>query len=130
LAEQQTPGMAWLFFGLSGRLGRWPFFLGSMLLAVIEALVLYRVILSDGTPSAEMWSLLFAATWAGTLWPMIALTAKRLHDINQPAYYAAAVFIPAISIVAFLALCFWPGTIGANRYASRTNVPEDHARLP
>ena len=52
---------------------------------------------------------------------------KRLTDV--PAYYAAAVFIPAIAIVAFIARCFWPGTGGANRYASRANVPDDQARF-
>lgn len=126
----QSPGMAWLFFGLSGRIGRWPFFLASMLLAVIEAFVLYRLVLTDGTPQADTWSLLFAATWAGTLWPMIALAAKRMHDIGQSAFIAVAVLIPGLSVVAFFALCFWPGTPGPNRYGARTNAAGDSDAAP
>lgn len=115
--------MVWLFFGLSGRIARMPFFLGSMLLAVLEAFVLYRVILTEGTPEADMWSGLFVAAWAATLWPMIALSAKRLHDLGQSAIVAAVALVPAISVILFFFLCFWPGQPGPNRYGEFPNEP-------
>lgn len=115
--------MAWLFFGLSGRIARLPFFLGSMLLAIGEAFVLYRVIQTEGTPQADFWSGLFVAAWAATLWPMIALTAKRLHDLGQSAAIAIAALVPAISVILFFALCFMPGQQGPNRYGEWPNEP-------
>lgn len=115
--------MAWLFFGLSGRIARLPFFLGTMFLAVIEAFVLYKTVMTEGTPAADVWSGLFVVAWAATLWPMMALSGKRLHDFGQSALVAIATLVPAVSIIVFFALCFWPGDAGPNRYGARTNEP-------
>ncbi|MFZ1680455.1 MAG: DUF805 domain-containing protein [Rhizobiaceae bacterium] len=116
--------MVWLFFGLSGRIGRWPFFLGSMFIGVIEALVLYHLAQApEGSSQQDLLGILFSAAWLGSLWPMVALSVKRLHDVGQSGILAAATLVPALSIVAFFVLCLWPGNPGANRFGGLPNAP-------
>ena len=51
-----------------------------------------------------------------SLWSNVALSVKRLHDIDRPGIIAVVLFIPVISIVAFIALCLIPGNPGPNQY--------------
>ncbi|TGQ03192.1 DUF805 domain-containing protein, partial [Mesorhizobium sp. M00.F.Ca.ET.217.01.1.1] len=37
-------------------------------------------------------------------------------------------FVPVVSIVAFLVLCLFPGQPGPNRYGRRTNEPAESKR--
>jgi uncharacterized membrane protein YhaH (DUF805 family) len=67
------------------------------------------------------------AFWAVVLvsiWSNVALGVKRLHDLDRPGIIAASLFIPVISIIAFLVLCIFPGTPGPNRYGAATNQPK------
>jgi uncharacterized membrane protein YhaH (DUF805 family) len=113
----ETSRFTWLFFGFSGRVGRALYFLAGMLLAVLQAFFLYRfTLVPEGSPAGQAWALAFWLVFLVSLWSNVALGVKRLHDIDRPGILAAALFIPVISIVAFLALCFLPGTPGANRY--------------
>ncbi len=116
--------MAWLFFGLSGRISRLVFFLASLFLVVVESLVLYQVVQSEGTAGADLWSTLLVASWAGTLWPQVALAGKRLHDFGQPALFAILVLVPVVSLVVFVGLCVWPGDGGPNRFGGETDAPD------
>lgn len=115
----------WLFFGVSGRVSRAAYFLAGLLLAVVQAFFLYRsVIAQNAGLDASSWEAAFAATFFVSLWSNVALGVKRLHDMDRPGFIAVALFVPVVSIVAFLALCFFPGTPGPNKYGSRTNAPK------
>ena len=52
-------------------------------------------------------------------------SVKRLHDIGRPGIIALSLFIPVVSIVAFIALCLFPGNPGPEpvRPAHRTRRP-------
>jgi uncharacterized membrane protein YhaH (DUF805 family) len=58
-----------------------------------------------------------------SLWSNVALAVKRLHDLGKTGLAAVVLFVPVISIVAFLVLCLFPGQQGPNRYGQRTNAP-------
>ena len=58
-----------------------------------------------------------------SVWANLALCVKRLHDFGRPGIIAAVLFIPVISIVAFIALCLIPGNPGPNQYGNRPNAP-------
>ena len=121
----------WLFFRFSGRVSRGAFFLAGLLLAIIQAFFLYRFALApEESPEGRMWASAFTAMMFLSLWSSVALGAKRLHDMGRPGILAAALFIPVVSIIAFIVLCAVPGTTGPNRYGSRTNAPADASRLP
>lgn len=119
----------WLFLKPGGRLTRWPYFLATMLISLISSFVVYRYVLAHFPDNAanpwetpglnDLLSLIFVVT----LWPMIALSAKRLQDIGKSPYLAATIAIPMISLVAYFALSLYPGMAGPNAYGARRNEP-------
>ncbi len=116
--------LAWLFFRTSGRLSRAAYFLGGLLVAIVQAFPLYRfTLVSEDTPESGMWAMVFFVAFVASLWSNIALAVKRLHDLGRPGLMALVLFVPVISIVAFLVLCLFPGQPGPNRYGARTNAP-------
>lgn len=117
--------LIWLFFGISGRVSRAAYFLAGLLLATIQAFLLYRsVIAQDAGLDASGWEAAFAIVFFISVWANVALGVKRLHDFEQPGLIAAALFIPVVSIIAFVALCLFPGTPGPNKFGERTNAPK------
>lgn len=114
----------WLFFSVSGRVSRAPFFLGGMLAAVVQAFPLYRFMLSpEGSSESMIWSMLTLIAFIASLWSNVALAVKRLHDLDKPGLAAIVLFVPVISIVAFLVLCLFPGQPGPNRYGRHPDAP-------
>lgn len=117
--------LIWLFFQTSGRVSRAAYFLAGLLLAIIQAFFLYRMVMAQdaGLPSGG-WENAFVVSFFISLWSNVALGIKRLHDFDKPGIIAVALFIPAVSIVAFVVLCLFPGTPGPNKYGVRTNAPK------
>lgn len=114
----------WLFFKFSGRVSRAAYFLSGLLLAIIQAFLLYRfTLVPEESTAGQMWAVAFWIVVIVSVWSSVALGVKRLHDIGRPGILAAALFVPVISIVAFIALCLIPGETGANRYGERSNSP-------
>lgn len=120
----ERPQLLWLFFGISGRVSRAAYFLGGLLVAIAQAFPLYRfTLVMEGTPESVLWSMTFMIVFIVSLWSNVALAVKRLHDLGKTGLAAAVLFVPVISIVAFLVLCLFPGQQGPNRYGQRTNAP-------
>jgi uncharacterized membrane protein YhaH (DUF805 family) len=116
----------WFFFGLSGRINRMAYLLAGLFLGVIQLFLLYRFSMApQDTAQAESWAMLFWGVVFVSLWSNFALSVKRLHDMGRPGLIALAVFVPMLAIIAFVVLCFLPGTPGPNAYGSRTNAPKD-----
>jgi uncharacterized membrane protein YhaH (DUF805 family) len=111
-----------LFFLFKGRVSRAAFFLAGLLLVVIQLFVVYRfTLVPQETAESQLWASLFSVTFLVSIWANVALGVKRLHDLGRPGIFAVVLFIPVISIVAFIALCLMPGEPGPNRYGSDTN---------
>lgn len=114
----------WFFFSLSGRVSRLAYLLAGLFLAVIQMFLLYRFTLApEGTGAHETWAMLFWIVVVVSLWCNFALSYKRVQDFDRPGIIAAAVFVPVLAIVAFIALCIIPGTPGPNQHGERTNAP-------
>ncbi|ANN55844.1 hypothetical protein BFX40_05650 [Mesorhizobium sp. SEMIA 3007] len=119
-----SSNLTWLFFKISGRVSRAAYFLGGLLVAIIQAFPLYRfTLVPEGSAESNMWSFIFFIAFIASLWSNIALAVKRLHDLDKPGIAALILFVPVVSIVAFLVLCLFPGQPGPNRYGRRTNEP-------
>ncbi len=114
----------WFFFRIKGRVSRQTFFLGGLLLAVFQAFPLYRFsLVPQDSSQAQAWASVFFLVGIATLWSNVALGVKRLHDIDKPGLAAISLFVPIVQLIAFLVLCFFPGTRGPNTYGERTNAP-------
>lgn len=58
-------------------------------------------------------TLLFAL---GTLVPSIAVSVRRLHDLNRSGWWLLVFFIPLLGIVLLVVWFIGRGTVGGNRY--------------
>ncbi|MDN2566271.1 DUF805 domain-containing protein [Aquibium sp. A9E412] len=113
----------WLFFGFSGRVSRAAYFLAGLLLVVLQMFFLYRFALApQESPASETWALGFWVILLVSMWSYVALGVKRLHDFGKPGIFALSLFIPVVSIIAFILFCIYPGDEGANQYGTRTNA--------
>lgn len=114
----------WLFFRFSGRVGRAAYFLAGLLLAIVQAFLLYRfTLVPQDSTEGQMWAMAFWGAVLISLWSNVALGVKRLHDLDKPGIIAVSLFIPIVSIAAFLVLCIFPGTHGPNQYGEHSNAP-------
>ncbi|WP_162931523.1 DUF805 domain-containing protein [Mesorhizobium sp. DCY119] len=110
----------WVFFGFSGRISRQAFALAGLLLYVIRLYPVYRMIAAEGDETViNHWASVFIAMFAVLIVSHIALAVKRLHDFDRSGWWS--LLFPIGDIIAFILLCFPPGTAGANRYGQRTD---------
>lgn len=117
--------IAWLFFGLSGRISRKAYLLSGLFMFVIQAFMLYRVALEpEGSAAGTTWALLFMFAGLVAIWSTIALSVKRLHDFGANGFIAVCLLIPAISLIAFVVLCIVKGNEGPNQYGAESNRPK------
>jgi uncharacterized membrane protein YhaH (DUF805 family) len=107
------PGLRWLYLGLEGRIPRRTFWLHGVLALLVVGFAGNAVfdiagITTDNTD--RLVNLLLA-------WPLIAISAKRLHDFNCSAWWMLVNLVPVIgSIATLLVNGLMPGTPGPNRY--------------
>ena len=117
-----TRDFVWLFFGFTGRISRKPYFLAGAFLLVLQVFLLYRFTrVAEGTDASAFWAFLFTIVAFVSVISNIALTAKRLHDINRTGWIAALFIIAGFFMYVFL--CLIPGTPGPNRYGDDNNAP-------
>jgi len=116
--------LIWLFFRFSGRVSRAAYFLAGLLIAIVQAFLLYRfTLVPEESAAGQGWAAAFWLVMLVAVWANVALSVKRLHDMGKPGLIAVVLFIPVISIIAFIALCLMPGEAGPNRYGQRPNAP-------
>ncbi len=114
----------WLFFKFSGRVSRSAYFLAGLQLAIVQAFLLYRfTLVPQESTAGQMWAIAFWLVVIVSVWSSVALGVKRLHDMGRPGLLAAALFVPVVSLIAFIALCLIPGETGPNRYGELPNRP-------
>ena len=115
--------ITWLFFGFSGRIGRAPYFLASLLLVILQMFPVYQFSISPENSSAShFWAMLFWIFYFLFVWCHVALGAKRLHDMGKSGAYA--LIIPLFVALAIVILSLFPGDSGANKYGAGTNTPK------
>ncbi len=125
-AEGRRPGLAWLFFGWSGRLSRAPFALGwAFWLLLVSAALARIVIVPEEEPAFLLWAFVFFGVAIVSTVSCVMLTIKRLHDMNLPVPLIICLFIPAVSVFALFAFMVWPGTPGPNDYGRLPDRPKD-----
>lgn len=114
------PDYFWLFFKLSGRLGRWGYFLAGTFVWLTQIFLLYRFAqVPEGSGLSQALALAFMASLLLGAWCNFALTAKRFHDFGKPTVLAVMSLV--IGYVLVIVLSFIKGDPGPNSYGSQTN---------
>lgn len=122
---QHKSRFAWLFFSTSGRLGRLNYFLsciainvvGSALNFALHAIFFKLLSIQNGSPEMLLSTFAVLLLW---LYSYIALSAKRMHDIDLSAHCLWLLLVPIVGLVIPLILLFMPGSKNSNRYAPPT----------
>jgi uncharacterized membrane protein YhaH (DUF805 family) len=115
------PDYFWLFFKLSGRLGRAAYFYAGTFVWLIQIFLVYRFAQApEGSGLSQALALAFMASLLVGAWCNFALTAKRFHDFGQPTVLAVISLV--IGYVLIIVLSFIKSDPGPNRYGSRTNA--------
>lgn len=101
------------FTGRSRRKEFWTyaFFNG----AIVFILTFYYYFFSNGT-MAHLLEILNTVLGLGLLFPLIALTVRRLHDTGRSGWWALVIFVPVIGQLAFLVFMMQNSEIGYNEY--------------
>lgn len=63
-----------------------------------------------------LYSLPFIAFYILTLAPSIAITIRRLHDMDIPGYWSCFFYVPVLGLLGIILLALQDGTKGANRF--------------
>jgi uncharacterized membrane protein YhaH (DUF805 family) len=103
-------------FGFRGRLNRTQYAL-LFLIGYIGPIALVLVIESQTHDTA---SIILTLLPFPMLWVVLALLAKRFHDIDKPGSWSLLIFIPIVNLFTLITMFFIPGTPEANQYGPPT----------
>jgi uncharacterized membrane protein YhaH (DUF805 family) len=119
-----------LLFGFNGRIGRGKYWLGVLVIFIVNiAMVVGAISLSGGMetlanadpqtmdPNAVQQAMLplYAAMLPG-LYISLAVFAKRLHDMGQTGWLSLLSLVPLVGIGMFFWMGFAGGKPGPNEY--------------
>lgn len=104
-----------VFQGRARRADYWTFVIGNFLIGFLLSSIERVSGLNPGSDQSVLASLygLFV------LVPGIAVTARRLHDINRSAYWCCLAFVPILGWVVLLFFMVQEGDTGENPYGPR-----------
>jgi len=121
-------------FSFHGRVGRSTFWLGTLGLSAMGMLAnsLAWTALRSLVPREVMQNLpptsviTFFTVGLAFAWPILAIQAKRWHDVDKSAWWILVNLGPVIGgVVTFVYCGLLPGTPGVNRFG-----PPDRSRMP
>jgi uncharacterized membrane protein YhaH (DUF805 family) len=121
-----SPSLARLYLSARGRLARRAFWLHGVLGLLVMGLAAH-MLLEIGGMSREAAGKLVTLALA---WPYIAITGKRLHDLNRSAWWQLVNLVPVIGWLATLLTAgLMPGRPGANRFGPAPQAVRERERL-
>ncbi len=106
------------FEGRAQRQEYWMFFLFNTLAMILSFLPFFLSTTTDDAGIENLgWLLLPIVYIIVMLIPSLAVTVRRLHDINMSGWWVLITFIPFGNLVLFI-LAMMDGTVGANNYGN------------
>lgn len=99
------------FYGRSGRpeFWYWTLFtiLGGIVASIVDAVAFGWV--QSVSPLSDLFGLI-------TLVPGIAVSVRRLHDVDRSGWWFLLIFVPLIGMIVLIVWCIRQGTAGNNRF--------------
>lgn len=105
-----NPGVRWLLFSPSGRIGRHAYLLSVLLWLMLQGAAVFLLLAIENTSKAGLLlaALALVIISVATFISFIMLSIKRLHDMGFPGLFVLVLFVPLVSFFAFVVLLFWP----------------------
>lgn len=103
----------WFSFSFKGRLNRKPYIIFGFIVNALYLAIMFMTVTYD-KKSREILEVIFALVF---IWPVLAIQAKRWHDIDRSAWWILISFVPVIGpVVTFYRTFVLSGNDGPNRY--------------
>ncbi len=110
------------FSGRARRKEYWFFVLFNIIVSILLAIVDVMLGLHAATTGIGILSGLYSLA---VIIPSIAVSVRRLHDINRTGWWVLIAFVPFIGALVLLVMALIAGTRGANDYG-----PDPKASAP
>lgn len=101
------------FNGRASRADYWWFVLANM---IVSAVISLLAVMGGDSFVAVIFSALSGLYSLAILIPTLALSVRRLHDINKSGWWYLINLVPCIGVIVFLVFCCIAGTPGDNQY--------------
>jgi uncharacterized membrane protein YhaH (DUF805 family) len=115
-----------VFSGRSRRMEYWYFVLFNIIVAVVLSLIDRLIGTFSGTSNIGLLSGIYGLA---VLIPALAVTVRRLHDIDRTGWWIFINLIPLIGAIVLLVFALTPGTPGSNRYGLDPKQATGEARV-
>lgn len=111
----------------SGRARRSQYWLFNLsLFGILFAALIFDQLIADNQPEGA--SLLEGLVYLAHLIPSIAITVRRLHDIDKSGWWLLLLFVPFAGAIALLVFMCTPSTPGLTRFGAPTGQPQQPIR--
>lgn len=108
------------FDGRTNREAFWMFVLFHFMISIAVSIV-------SGILHLEILYFVFAL---GMFVPAIAITTRRLHDVNKTGWLQLLFLIPLIGLIIMIVILAGKGDEGANKYGEVTGTPVPPTPMP
>lgn len=122
-SKTNKPGLLWLFFSFRGRIARLSYFLAALFQITLLTLMVYQSVqgslkVDAGGPDSQLvfGGFLSMIVIPFVLWSGLALTVKRLNDLNHPWALVFLYFFPGINYLFVLYTMLRPSYPETNRH--------------
>ncbi len=114
------------FGGRARRSEYWCFTLFHLLAILLAMVVSYLAMLAIPALAVILYSIVFF----GTLLPHLAVSVRRLHDVNRTGWWYLLGFVPLLGPIVLLVLFCTDGTRGPNRFGADPKATVSVAGAP
>ena len=122
--NNDNPGMGWLLFSPSGRIGRQPYVMSILLWLMLQASAVSLMFKFEHQETGlVLAALALVIVSLGMFVSLLMLSIKRVHDMGYPAILVLLLFVPVASFFALIAFLFWPSA-PPNQFGKFTNRPK------
>ena len=106
-----------LFFTFEGRINRLSFWVGTILLVIVNVVVLS---LFDAVLGDDVSFVVSIVVAIALLYPSLAVHVKRWHDRDKSGWWVLVGFIPIVGLIWVIIACgIRTGTPGDNRFGPK-----------
>ena len=117
------------FDGRAGLREYWWFFLATYVIGAAGYVVALILLAFAGIDNfigvlfriaLILWWIVFIVVAVGLIVPMLAVTARRLHDTGKSGWMQLLFFIPCVGWIIMIIFCVQQGTPGDNAYGAKS----------
>ncbi len=117
--NSQSHSFAWLFFSFKGRIARQSYIFSIIFIQLLFGFVVYQIVKAGEDQNLlAFWGLAFIGLAAAGFWIGLALSIKRLHDLDLPWPLVVLQFIPPILWLFIIFLMVMPSKQVTNEHGS------------